>query len=78
MDKIRKSEYYRLSGEDRKFIKGQKYTLLSHRENLSTDGRKGLKTLLAANKTLNTAYVLKEQFGSAMGLSVRGLGQKVL
>jgi len=63
MDKIRKSEYYRLSGEDRKFIKGQKYTLLSHRENLSTDGRKGLKTLLAANKRLNTAYVLKEQFG---------------
>ena len=63
MDKIRKSEYYRLSGEDRKFIKGQKYTLLSHRENLSTDGRKALKTLLAANKRLNTAYVLKEQFG---------------
>jgi len=63
MDKIRKSEYYRLRGEDRKFIKGQKYTLLSHRENLSTDGRKGLKTLLAANKRLNTAYVLKEQFG---------------
>ena len=31
MDKIRKSEYYRLSGDDRKFIKGQKYTLLSHR-----------------------------------------------
>jgi len=62
MDKIRKSEYYRLSGEDRKFIKGQKYTLLSHRENLSTDGRKALKTLLAANKRLNTAYMLKEQF----------------
>jgi transposase len=63
MDKIRKSEYYRLTGDDRKFIKGQKYTLLSHRENLSTDGRKALKTLLAANKRLNTAYVLKEQFG---------------
>src|SRR4030042_4086697 len=63
MNKIRKSEYYRLSGEDRKFIKGQKYTLLSHPENLSTDGRKALTTLLAANKRLNTAYVLKEQFG---------------
>jgi transposase len=63
MDKIRKSEYYRLSGDDRKFIKGQKYTLLSHRENLSTDGRKALKTLLTVNKRLNTAYVLKEQFG---------------
>jgi transposase len=35
MDKVRRSEYARLKGEDRKFIKGQRYTLLSHRENLS-------------------------------------------
>jgi len=27
------------------------------------DGRKALKTLLSANKRLNTAYVLKESFG---------------
>jgi transposase len=63
LDKVRKSEYARLSGKDRKFIKGQKYTLLSHRENLSTKGRKGLTALLEANKRLNTAYLLKEQFG---------------
>ena len=63
LDKIRKSEYARLTGNDRKFIKGQKYTLLSHRENLTTDGRKSLKTLLTANKRLNTAYILKEEFG---------------
>jgi len=63
LDKIRKSEYARLTGKDRKFIKGQKYTLLSHRENLTTDGRRSLKTLLIANKRLNTAYILKEEFG---------------
>lgn len=63
LDKIRKSEYARLAGEDRRFIKGQKYTLLSHRENLTLDGRRALKTLLAANKRLNTAYLLKESFG---------------
>lgn len=63
LDKVRKSEYARLAGKDRKFIKGQKYTLLSHRENLTIDGRKALKTLLTANKRLNTAYVLKETFG---------------
>ena len=63
LDKIRKSEYARLTGNSRKFIKGQKYTLLSHRENLTTDGRRSLKTLLAANKRLNTAYILKEEFG---------------
>jgi transposase len=63
LDNIRKSEYARLTGNSRKFIKGQKYTLLSHRENLTTDGRRSLKTLLAANKRLNTAYILKEEFG---------------
>lgn len=63
LDKVRKSEYARLSGKERRYIKGQKYTLLSHKENLSTDGRKALKTLLTANKRLNTAYLLKESFG---------------
>jgi transposase len=63
LDTVRKHEYARLSGKDRRFIKGQKYTLLSHRENLNIDGRQGLKTLLAANKRLNTAYLLKESFG---------------
>jgi transposase len=63
LDQVRKSEYARLQGKDRRFIKGQKYTLLSHRDNLSLEGRQALKTLLAANKRLNTAYLLKESFG---------------
>jgi transposase len=64
MDRVRKAEYQRLTNQaDRKYIKGQKYVLLSHRENLSPEKRQRLKTLLAANKRLNTAYVLKEQFG---------------
>ena len=62
LDRVRKSEYARLSGKGRRYIKGQKYTLLSHRENLTQDGRRSLKLLLAANKRLNTAYVLKEAF----------------
>ena len=63
LDKVRKSEYARLSGKHRRYIKGQKYTLLSHRENLTLEGRRALKTLLTANKRLNTAYLLKESFG---------------
>jgi len=63
LDKVRKSEYARLSGGDRRFIKGQKYTLLSNAENLSLEGRQSLKLLLTANKRLNTAYLLKESFG---------------
>jgi transposase len=63
LDQVRKGEYARLSGQDRRYIKGQKYTLLSNRENLTLEGRQSLKTLLAANKRLNTAYLLKESFG---------------
>jgi len=59
---VRKTEYARLTGTSRRFIKGQKYTLLSHRENLTTDGRRSLKLLLKANKRLSTAYLLKEEF----------------
>lgn len=63
LDQVRKAEYGRLRGKDRRFIKGQKYTLLSHRDNLSLDDKRSLALLLAANKRLNTAYVLKESFG---------------
>jgi transposase len=63
LGQVRKNEYKRLSDKDRRFIKGQKYTLLSHRENLTTEGRRALTTLLAANKRLHTAELLKESFG---------------
>ena len=63
LDKVRKAEYARLSGKDRRFIKGRKYTLLSRHENLTLDGKRSLELLLAANKRLNTAYLLKETFG---------------
>jgi transposase len=45
LDSVRKSEYARLSKHKRRFIKGQKYTLLSRRQNLSLSGKKALKTL---------------------------------
>lgn len=63
LDQVRKSEYARLTGKNRQFIKGQKYTLLSNHANLTLDGRRSLAKLLQANKRLNTAYVLKECFG---------------
>ena len=55
LDKVRKMEYARLSGKDRSYIKGQKDTLLSSKENLTLDGRKALRKLLKANKRLHTA-----------------------
>ena len=76
LDGVRKAEYARLQGQDRKFIKGQKYTLLSRRENLSLKGRQALKTLLAANKRLNTAYVLKESFGQLWSYEREGWARR--
>ena len=62
LDEVRKSEYRRLTGYDRTFIKGQKYVLLRNRENLDHKGRQSLALLLKANKRLQTAYLLKESF----------------
>lgn len=63
LDDVRKSEYFRLQGESRRFIKGQKYTLLTRRENLGKEGRESLDLLFKANRRLYKAYLLKEQFG---------------
>jgi len=63
LDQVRRNEYQRLYGKDRSYIKGQRYTLLSNRENLSLKGQEALTKLLNANKRLHTAYLLKESFG---------------
>ena len=76
LDAVRKSEYARLSGKKREFIKGQKYTLLSHRENLTLDGRVALKKLLTANRRLNTAYLLKESFGQLWAYQKEGWARR--
>jgi transposase len=76
LDQVRKSEYARLRGQDRQFIKGQKYTLLSRRETLSLDGRRALKKLLQANKRLQTAYLLKESFGQLWDYQKEGWARR--
>ncbi len=63
LDKVRRIEYKRASKKDRKFIKGQRYTLLSKEANLNFKGQESLNLLLKANKRLNKAYILKESFG---------------
>ena len=76
LDQVRKEEYRRLVGEDRSYIKGQKYTLLSKKENLSLEGRRALRKLLGANRRLNTAYLLKESFGQLWDYRTEGWARK--
>lgn len=63
MDAVRRSEYKRVNEKERRFIKGQRYTLLSNRANLGIEGRRALKMVLKANNRLHKAYLLKESFG---------------
>jgi len=76
LDKVRRSEYARLQGKQRRYIKGQKYVLLTNRDNLTMDGRKALQTLLAANKRLNTAYLLKESFSQLWSYQREGWARR--
>ena len=78
LDTVRKREYARLTGKQRQYIKGQKYTLLSRRDNLTLEGRQALKTLLAANKRLNTAYLLRESFGQLWSYEREGWARRFL
>lgn len=62
LDEVRRKEYRRVNKEEKKFIKGQRYNLLSAMENLTVDGRQSLNMLLKANKRLEVAHMLKESF----------------
>jgi transposase len=76
LDQVRRNEYHRLAGRDRSFIKGQRYTLLSHKENLTLEGRRALHKLLKVNKRLNVAYILKESFGQLWDYETEGWARR--
>ena len=76
LDTVRKQEYKRLAENDRSFIKGQKYTLLSRKANLTLEGCRALNKLLGANKRLNTAYLLKEAFGQFWEYQTEGWARR--
>jgi transposase len=77
LDQVRKREYGRLAGRDRRYIKRQKYTLLSRKENLTLDGRKALKALLSAN-TAQHGLCPQGKLRSTVELRTRGLGAALL
>lgn len=76
LDKVRKREYTRLSGGGRRFIKGQRFALLSRWRNLTLQGKRSLRLLFQANKRLYTAYLLKESFEQLWDYEVAGWMQR--
>lgn len=62
LDELRRSEYSKATGEFRHVIKGQRFNLLRHPENLAPSGELALHGLLDINRNLQIAYLLKDQF----------------
>lgn len=62
LDEVRREEYAAANQETKSVIKGQRFNLVRHPENLSSDGRKSLRKLLKINAKINLAYLLKDQF----------------
>jgi transposase len=62
MDQIRWAEYKPVAEKDRAFIKGQRYTLLSHRANLTLAGRWLLRKVLRANKRFSRTFSCSRLF----------------
>ena len=61
VDVVRTEEAKKQDEAGRKLIKGSRYLLLKNAPNLLGPQRQALRALLAANKNLNTVYVLKDQ-----------------
>ena len=62
VDETRRSEWNKATKEDKKFIKGSRFLLLTNGSNLAEKKKPKLQELIAANQSLSTAYLLKEQF----------------
>ena len=62
IDEVRRQEHTAAEGELKHVIKGQRFNLLRHPENLDAEGKVRLDALLAINENLQTAYLLKDQF----------------
>lgn len=78
MDRVRKREYARLVGDDRRFVKGKKFVLLSRWDNLTNDKRAGLRELFRVNRRLYKAYLLKESFGQLWDYRQPGWARRFL
>jgi len=76
MDKVRRAEYARLEGRERRFIKGQRFNLLTRWANLALEGRRALKVLFKANKRLNIAYLLQDSFDQLWSYETAGWARR--
>ena len=88
IDKVRRRTQAQKDAEGRTLLKGQRYhsalsswpkgNLLRNPDNLSPDGRRQLKLLLAANRDLSMVYLLKDAFKAVWTYTYRKSADKCL
>lgn len=78
VDQVRRSETREAGKKKKPIIKGERYNLLRHSENLKPDQRVSLQTLLDLNEKINDAYMLKETFRSFWAYRYLGCARKFL
>jgi len=78
IDEVRKDEYRAATDEMKNVIKGQRFNLLRHPENLLPSGKIALRGLLEINEKINTAYLLKDQFRFVWNYKKRGWARRYL
>ena len=78
IDEVRRQEYRKASFQQRAYIKGSRYLLLSNRENLDAQKRARLEELLEVNERLSAVYILKDQLKAIYRYSRRRWAQRAL
>jgi len=78
VDETRRSEWNKATKEDKKFIKGSRFLLLTNASNLAEEKLGKLNELMQVNETLSTAYVLKEQFQTVYTYQLEGWARRYL
>ena len=78
LDAVRREEYREAQEAGKAAIKGQRYNLLRHPENIPEGRREGLRNLLALNEKISAAYVLKDAFRQLWTYSKEGWARRYL
>ena len=78
IDQIRRREWRQAEEAHKPFIKGQRFNLFRNVENLTPKRESNLKELLAMNKDLNQAYILKDMLKQLWTYKYKGSASKFL
>ena len=78
MDKVRRSEYKRLTGKPRDFVKGQRYALLTHWKNLRLTRTPNTQNAARSEQAIEYGLCTQRIVSTAVGLRAGRVGTSLL